>query len=209
MRRGGRSLSAAARAVSTGLQVYRFLVTGRSIEECRARDQWTGDEARRWYAAQPWLVGCNFIPSNAVNQLEMWQAETFEIETIDCELGWAADIGFYTVRVFLHDLLWQQDAEGLLGRVDRFLEVAEGHAIRPMFVLFDGVWDAQPRLGRQRASRPRVQGGLGATGGSSRAGRRRSSHGTRGRSRMNWSRTFGSSMCCASMARHTAKRRSR
>ncbi len=120
------------------------------------RDQWTSDEARRWYAGQPWLVGCNFIPSNAVNQLEMWQAETFDIETIDRELGWAADIGFNSARVFLHDLLWQQDAAGFLGRVERFLEVAERHGIRPMFVLFDGVWDPHPRLGPQRAPQPRL-----------------------------------------------------
>ncbi len=120
------------------------------------RDQWTIDEAQEWYAAQPWLVGCNFIPSSAINQLEMWQPETFDIETNNRELGWAADIGFNTARVFLHDLLWQQDAEGFLGRVDQFLEVADGHGIRPMFVLFDGVWDPQPRLGLQPEPRPRV-----------------------------------------------------
>ncbi len=121
-----------------------------------ARSQWTVEEAQAWYAKQPWLLGCNFIPSNAINQLEMWQAETFDIETIDSELGWAADIGFNTARVFLHDLLWQQDAEAFLGRVDQFLDVADRHGIRPMLVLFDGVWDPQPRLGRQPEPRPRV-----------------------------------------------------
>ena len=120
------------------------------------RDQWTSDEAQKWYAAQPWLVGCNFIPSNAINQLEMWQAETFDIETNDRELGWAADIGFNTARVFLHDLLWRQDAEAFLGRVDQFLEVANRHNIRPMLVLFDGVWDPHPKLGPQRAPKSRV-----------------------------------------------------
>ena len=120
------------------------------------RDQWTSDEAHKWYAARPWLVGCNFIPGSAVNQLEMWQAETFDIETNDRELGWAADVGFNTARVFLHDLLWQQDAEGFLGRIDQFLEVANRHNIRSMFVLFDGVWDPHPKLGPQRAPRPRV-----------------------------------------------------
>ena len=120
------------------------------------RDQWTSDEAHKWYAARPWLVGCNFIPGSAVNQLEMWQAETFDIETIDRELGWAADIGFNTARVFLHDLLWQQDAEAFLGRVDQFLDVADRHGIRPMLVLFDGVWDPHPELGPQRAPKSRV-----------------------------------------------------
>jgi hypothetical protein len=120
------------------------------------RDRWTIDEARAWYAAQPWLVGCNFIPSNAVNQLEMWQAQTFDIETIDRELGWAADIGFNSVRVFLHNLLWQRDAKGLLGRVDQFLGISERHSISTMLVLFDGVWDPHPRIGPQRTPRPRV-----------------------------------------------------
>ena len=55
-----------------------------------ARDRWTAEEANAWYAKQPWLVGCNFSPSTAINQLEMWQADTFDPETIDRELGWAA-----------------------------------------------------------------------------------------------------------------------
>ncbi len=70
--------------------------------------RWSKEKAQAWYAAQPWLVGCNFIPSTAINQLEMWQAATFDPVTIDRELGWAADIGMNTVRVFLHDLAWQQ-----------------------------------------------------------------------------------------------------
>ncbi len=38
--------------------------------------RWSVEKANEWYAKQPWLVGCNFIPSTAVNQLEMWQEET-------------------------------------------------------------------------------------------------------------------------------------
>jgi hypothetical protein len=121
-----------------------------------ARDQWTPAEARDWYDRQPWPVGCNYIPSNAINQLEMWQAETFDEEANDRELGWAADLGFNTARVYLDDLPWAQDARGFLDRIDRFLGIADRHGIRPMFVLFDGVWDPFPKLGPQPAPVPRV-----------------------------------------------------
>jgi hypothetical protein len=120
----------------------------------RADEQWTKEQANQWYAKQPWLVGCNFAPSTAINQLEMWQAETWDPETIDRELGWAASIGLNTARVFLHDLPWKDDREGFLKRVDEFLEIAAKHKIRPMLVFFDGVWDPDPQSGPQR--RPRT-----------------------------------------------------
>lgn len=118
--------------------------------------RWTEERANQWYDQQPWLVGCNFIPSTAINQLEMWQAETFDPETIDRELGWAAGLGMNTVRVYLHDLLWEQDREGFLKRIDRFLGIAEKHGIRTMLVLCDAVWDSHPKLGRQPDPIPHV-----------------------------------------------------
>lgn len=120
------------------------------------REQWTRQEATDWYGDQPWLVGCNYIPSNAINQLEMWQAETFDSEINERELGWAAGLGMNTVRVYLHDLPWAHDAEGFLGRIDRFLAIASRLGIRPMFVFFDSVWDPHPQPGPQRAVRPGV-----------------------------------------------------
>jgi len=99
-------------------------------------------------------VGCNFIPSTAINQLEMWQADTWDRETIDLELGWAAAIGFNTVRVYMHDLLWSQDAEGFLARVGEFLDIADRHGIGTIFVLFDGVWHPVPQLGTQPQAIP-------------------------------------------------------
>ncbi len=117
-------------------------------------DRWTPEKANAWYAKQPWPVGCNYIPSSAINQLEMWQAETFDPATIDRELGWAEGLGFTSVRVFLHDLLWTQDRPGFLRRIDEFLKIAEGHKIRVMFVLFDSCWDPSPALGPQRAPKP-------------------------------------------------------
>ncbi|HUT92466.1 MAG TPA: hypothetical protein VMY37_23435 [Thermoguttaceae bacterium] len=124
--------------------------------ETQARDRWTPKAANAWYAKQPWLVGCNFTPSTAINQLEMWQADTFDPETIDRELGWAQGIGFNSVRVFLHDLPWEQDRDGLLRRVDQFLAIADKHGIGVMLVPLDGVWDPQPAPGKQREPRPHV-----------------------------------------------------
>jgi hypothetical protein len=120
------------------------------------RGQWTVEQANAWYAKQPWLVGCNFTPSSAINQLETWQAETWDPTTIDRELGWAQQLGFTSVRVFLHDLLWEQDHEGFLKRMDEFLAMADKHHVGVMFVLFDSVWDPNPKLGKQRDPQPHV-----------------------------------------------------
>ncbi len=119
-----------------------------------SRDRWTAEQANAWYAGQPWLVGCNFTPSTAINQLEMWQADTWDPVTIDRELGWASQLGFNSVRVYLHDLAWQQDRRGFLKRVDQFLGLADRHDIGVMLVLFDGVWDPFARPGKQREPYP-------------------------------------------------------
>jgi len=99
--------------------------------------RWTVAKATEWYSAQPWLVGCNFLPSTAVNDVEMWQAETFDPKTIERELGWAHDLGFNTVRVFLNFVVWREDAAGLKKRFSEFLEIADRHGIVVMPILFD------------------------------------------------------------------------
>jgi len=114
-----------------------------------AGERWTAERANAWVDAQPWLVGCNFAPSTAVNQLEMWQADTFDPDTMDRELGWAAGLGFNLLRVFLHDLLWADDAVGFRDRIDRFLGIAGRHGLRAMPVLFDDCWFPDPKLGPQ------------------------------------------------------------
>lgn len=121
-----------------------------------AREQWTPQQANDWYAKQPWLVGCNFSPSTAINQLEMWQAESWDPATIDRELGWAEDLGFTSVRVFLHNLVWQQDKQAYLKRIEEFLSLAQKHKIGVMFVHFDAVWDPFPKLGKQRDPKPHL-----------------------------------------------------
>ena len=126
------------------------------VASITAQEKWSEQQARDWYAKQPWLVGSNYNPASAINQLEMWQADSFDPKRIDLELGWAESLGMNTMRVFLHDLLWQQDAEGFKRRLNQFLTIAAKHKIKPMFVLFDSVWDPDAKLGKQRAPRPGV-----------------------------------------------------
>ena len=118
--------------------------------------RWTSDQANAWYAKQPWLVGSNYLPDDAINELEMWQADTFDAKRIDTELGWAQNIGMNTMRVFLQDQLWAQDSAGFKQRINIFLTIAAKHRIRPLFVLFDSCWDPAPHLGKQRAPTPGV-----------------------------------------------------
>ncbi|WP_369738239.1 1,4-beta-xylanase [Mycobacterium servetii] len=118
--------------------------------------RWSPDRAQRWYRSLPWPVGANFITSNAVNQLEMFAADTYDPRRIDTELGWARSAGFNTVRVFLHDLLWAQDARGFQGRLAQFVAIAARHSIKPLFVLFDSCWDPHPKPGPQPAPRPGI-----------------------------------------------------
>ncbi len=136
------------------LAVVVLLAIGAATRAQESR--WTEKDAANWYAKQPWLLGSNYIPANAINELEMWQADTFDPKRIDMELGWAEAIGLNTMRVFLHDLPWQQDAAGFKKRIDVFLQIAAKHHIKPLFVLFDSCWDPDPRLGKQHAPRPGV-----------------------------------------------------
>jgi len=111
--------------------------------------RWTVEQAKDWYARFPWIVGCNFLPSNAVNQLEMWQADTFDLDTIEREISWAEGLGFNALRVYLHDLLWTDDRQGLIRRLEEFLTLADRHRMKALLVLFDDCHRPDPQSGRQ------------------------------------------------------------
>ena len=127
-----------------------------AAEQSAGREIWTKEQAKDWYAKQGWLVGADFLPSTAINQLEMFQEASFDTATINRELGWAEGIGMSTMRVYLHDLLYEQDSAGFFKRLDVFLDITEKHKIKPVFVLFDSCWDPFPKLGKQRAPKPGV-----------------------------------------------------
>ncbi|RCH56269.1 1,4-beta-xylanase [Mucilaginibacter hurinus] len=113
--------------------------------------RWPAEKAHAWYNQYKWLNGADFIPSTAINQLEMWQADTFDAATIDKELGWAENIGFNTVRVYLHSLAWKQDPKGFKQRMNSYLAIADKHKIKTLFVFFDDCWNPDPKIGKQPA----------------------------------------------------------
>lgn len=112
-------------------------------------NQWTKAEADTWYSKQGWLVGCNYSPSNAINQLEMWQQDTFSPELIDKELGWAKELGFNTMRTYLHSLVWRQDPDGFKKRIDEYLKISTKHGIKTTLVFFDDCWVPEAKIGKQ------------------------------------------------------------
>lgn len=112
-------------------------------------ERWSAQKAKRWSQNHPWIVGCNYIPRTAVNPVEMWQELSFDPKTIDQELGWARNIGFNTVRVFLHYMVWARSPETYKKRIDHFLQIAGSHQIKMMPVMWDDVWGKNPNLGPQ------------------------------------------------------------
>lgn len=126
----------------------------------KVREVWTKEQANEWYKQREWLRGCDFIPSTAINQLEMWQAETFDPATIDRELGWAEDIGMNCMRVYLHHLAWEVDKAGFKKRVNEYLAIADKHHISTIFVFFDDCWNPAYTTGKQ----PEPQSGIHNSG---------------------------------------------
>lgn len=117
-------------------------------------ERWSIDQVKEWSARHEWIRGSNFQPSTAINQLEMFQSETFDPETIDRELGWAEEIGMNAMRVYLHHAAWGADPEGFKSRLDQFLSIAHRHNIKIMFVFFDDCWNAEYSVGKQPEPKP-------------------------------------------------------
>jgi hypothetical protein len=113
------------------------------------RTQWSREKANQWAAENGWLRGCNFNPSTAINQLETWQAESFDARTIDRELGWAEGIGMNVMRVYLHHVAWQVDKEGFKKRMEDYLAISTKHGIKTIFVFFDDCWNPTYKAGKQ------------------------------------------------------------
>ncbi len=144
-----RGAGVCATACATGMAPLRALAL-------EPDGRWPVDRAQAWWRNQPWRVGCSYIPANAVNAIEMWQAPTFCPPIIARELRLAAGIGMNAIRVFLHDLVWHKDGDQFIGRIDQFLAIAARHGLVTLFVLFDSCWDPSPHLGPQLAPRPGV-----------------------------------------------------
>jgi hypothetical protein len=135
---------------------YIFLISLFINHFTQAQGVWTAQKANAWYSKQPWFVGANYLNRSAINQLEMFQADSFDTTQINQELKWARAIGMNTMRVFLHDLLYKDDPEGFLKRMDIFLGIAQRNKISILFVLFDSCWEPYPQSGKQRSPKPHV-----------------------------------------------------
>jgi hypothetical protein len=126
----------------------------------KVRAVWSNDKANAWYKGYGWLRGCDFIPHTAINQLEMWQAETFDTVAINTDLGYAQSIGLNCMRVFLHHAAWQIDKDGFKKRMDAYLNIAHRHGIITMFVFFDDCWNESYHTGTQ----PKPKAGIHNSG---------------------------------------------
>ena len=129
------------------------LATAADQKKQNVAERWSAQKANAWYASQPWLSGCNYISSSAINQVEMWQTDTFDAATIDKELGWAEELGFSTMRVFLSSVVWKNDTEGFKNRMNQFLEISSKHNICPILVFFDDCWNPESHIGKQPESK--------------------------------------------------------
>ncbi len=143
----------------TLIAVFTFLLFFDAVDAqqkslLQGRAVWSSQQADAWYARQGWLVGANYLPWNAINELEMWQAETFDTATIAKEFKWAASIGMNTMRIFLHDLAYKEDPKGFINRIEIFLKIAKRYNIKPLLVLFDSCWDPFPHTGKQHEPAP-------------------------------------------------------
>ncbi|MCC2686919.1 MAG: cellulase family glycosylhydrolase [Paenibacillaceae bacterium] len=116
-----------------------------------SNEKWSKEKAKAWYEGIGPVRGFNYVTGTAVNSTEMWQADTFDLQTIDKELGWAKQAGLNQARVFLQYVVWEADREGYIHRMKQFLEIASGHGILTMFVLFDdcAFSGKQPYVGKQ------------------------------------------------------------
>jgi hypothetical protein len=132
-----------------------LLLTINSVN-AQSSKTWSSVRANAWYAQHKWINGADFIPATAINQLEMWQKETFDPKTIDQELGWAEGIGFNTMRVFLHSVAWKEDPSGFKDRVNQYLTIAAKHHVQTIFVFFDDCWNANPKAGKQPDPKPGI-----------------------------------------------------
>ncbi len=127
---------------------------GTKVEEVSKK--WSVEKATNWYSQQNWIIGANFLPSTAINQLEMWQEATFDTATINKELGWAQDIGFNTMRVYLHSIAWKENSEGFKKRLNTYLAIATKHQIKTIFVFFDDCWNKTGKAGKQPDPKPGI-----------------------------------------------------
>ncbi len=101
--------------------------------------QWTKERIWEWYDARPWIRGCNYMPSDAISNIDMWQGLHFEerFETAKAELRLAADTGFNAIRIFLSYIVWKEEHDSFMERFERFLTLMDSFGIQAVVCLGD------------------------------------------------------------------------
>ena len=85
-------------------------------------------------------IGANYTPAYAANQIQMWHE--FKPEVIESELTAAVKyFGINTLRVYLHNIVYDTEKEVFLERIEEFLKICDRHGIKPGFVFFDDCWN--------------------------------------------------------------------
>ena len=121
--------------------------------------RWTKARINHWFSKLPWIIGCNYVPTYAINQIEMWQKMTFNPEIIDKELALAESIGFNTIRIFAHDLVWETERAGFFSRVRQFLDLCQKHHQRVIYTIFTNGGSEPSVMGTQPAPIPEFHNG--------------------------------------------------
>ena len=99
-------------------------------------ERWSEEKANAWYASQPWPVGCVYMPSYGGTPVEIWGKEYFKPEVVDSELALAEDLGFNAIRLFLCDVVWQEDPKGFMARLEETVRLADKHGLRILMTFF-------------------------------------------------------------------------
>ena len=99
--------------------------------------QWSKERAWEWYNSRPWIRGCNYLPANCVNRIEMWQEYNSDkvFETMEEEFKLIQSIGYNSIRVIIEFLVWDKEHDGYMERFERFLTLANKYGISVMLVL--------------------------------------------------------------------------
>lgn len=127
-----------------------------SSDKKEVAQRWTEEKANAWYSELPWMAGCDYIPASAINQIEMWSKDTYDAPQIEKELGWAEDLGFKTLRVYLSSVVYENDPDGMKERMSNFLDICKNHGIKPLFCIFDDCWNKESAYGKQPEPKPGV-----------------------------------------------------
>ena len=99
--------------------------------------KWSKAKIWEWYNAHPWIRGCNFIGSDCVNRLDMWQSYGSEekLATAERELALCQKIGFNTVRLWANFDVYYKEPDSYMEIFDRYIDIFARHGMKVMVVL--------------------------------------------------------------------------